>query len=140
MCSDVAKLRELLQNKVCCSSALVSMGLLLKGEENPQLVKAARGLCGGMHSQVLCGALSGAACMISLLVPEEESPKMVSELVQWFKSTFGESYGGIDCGQILGGEGRTRANTCPGLIEATYLQAIAMLEDNGFDFDSKTSF
>ncbi len=134
MYSDVAKLRELLQNKVCCSSALVEMGLCLKGEENRQLVQAARGLCGGLHEQILCGALSGAACMISLLVPGKDSPKMVSELVQWFRSTFGEAYGGIDCSQILGGEGRTKANTCPNLIEATYLQARAILEDSGFDF------
>ena len=113
---------------------MVAMGLYLKGEKNEQLVQAVSGLCGGLKSQLLCGALSGGACMISLFAPKEEAAEMVRELVQWFQEVYGEAYGGTDCGQIIG---PTRANAivCPGLIESTYLQAKAILEDHGFDFD-----
>ena len=38
---DIKKLNQLLLSGSCCSQALVSLGLTLKGEENPSLLKRA---------------------------------------------------------------------------------------------------
>lgn len=36
---DIKKLNQLLLSGSCCSQALVSLGLTLKGEENPSLLR-----------------------------------------------------------------------------------------------------
>lgn len=54
----------------CCSQALVSLGLTLKGEENPSLLRASASLCLGVRSGLTCGALTGAAMMMALFEPE----------------------------------------------------------------------
>ena len=50
----------------CCSQIMVQMGLDAKQEENPELLDAVSGLCGGLHSGLFCGILTGAACLLSL--------------------------------------------------------------------------
>ena len=53
---DIKKLNQLLLSGSCCSQALVSLGLTLKGEENPSLLKASAALCLGVRSGLTCGA------------------------------------------------------------------------------------
>ena len=62
---DIKKLNQLLLSGSCCSQALVSLGLTLKGEENPSLLKASAALCLGVRSGLTCGALTGAAMMMA---------------------------------------------------------------------------
>lgn len=66
---DIKKLNQLLLSGSCCSQALVSLGLTLKGEENPSLLKASASLCLGVRSGLTCGALTGAAMMMALFEP-----------------------------------------------------------------------
>ena len=135
MRDDLERLSRLLREGRCCAVALAQLGLELSNSENEQLLNAMSGLCGGVQGGLLCGALTGAACMVNLLAPEDANARMVPELTQWFIRTMGERYGGTDCRDILGGEPLNKKARCPAVIEDTYLQAMAILERNGLELD-----
>ena len=99
---DIKKLNQLLLSGSCCSQALVLLGLTLKGEENPSLLRASASLCLGVRSGLTCGALTGAAMMMALFEPEAAYSEMIPELADWFQENYGEIYGGSDCRSILG--------------------------------------
>ena len=50
---DIKKLNQLLLSGSCCSQALVSLGLTLKGEENPSLLRASASLCLGVRLSLI---------------------------------------------------------------------------------------
>ena len=91
-------------------------------------------LCGGIQGGLACGALTGAACMMNILAPDRAGAGMVRELTEWFAATMGAQYGGTDCDDIAHGDPLTKRARCPGLVEATYLQAREILEANGCRF------
>jgi len=129
--NDVMRLHQLLREGCCCSSAIVKLGLELKGQKNLQLVQAVSGLCRGLYSGLVCGALTGAVCMVNIVDPENANAEIVPELVEWFRNACEEEYGGIDCRDILRDDPANRAARCPALIEKTYLQAKQLLSDYG---------
>ncbi len=131
MQEDVKRLRQLLDEGRCCAVALVQLSLELRNEENERLLQATSALCGGVQSKLLCGALTGAACMMNVLDPKNANAFMVPELVQWFAKTFGEEYGGMDCADILEGDAGNKKERCLALIEATYLKAKEIMEKHG---------
>lgn len=131
MQDDVQRLHQHLRAGQCCAEALVRMGLEWTGGENPQLLQAVRGLCGGVQDGMLCGALTGAACMLSLADPRLAGEVLVPELSQWFRAAMEAQYGGSDCADILGDDPGARAGRCPAVVEATYLQAKAILRNYG---------
>lgn len=131
MRDDLQRLRQHLRDGQCCAEALVQMGLEWRGAENPQLLQAVRGLCGGARDGLLCGALTGAACMLSLMDPQRADLDLVPELSQWFRAAMGERFGGCDCADILAGDPRNKAARCPAVVEATYLQAKEILKSCG---------
>lgn len=135
MQDDTKRLRRLLNEGRCCAVALVKLGLELRHEENEQLLQAASALCGGVRSKLLCGALTGAACMINVLDPNRANAYAVPELVQWFIKTYGEEYGGVNCSDILEGDAGNKTDRCPALIEATYLKAKEILRKHGCALD-----
>lgn len=134
MDEDIKKIQELISSGSCCASTIVQMGLELKGEKNEQMVQAVRGLCGGVQSRLLCGVLTGAACMLNVVDPENANSDMVPELVAWFEEKYGKEFGGIDCKDIIGGGTGNRIH-CPRIIEETYLQAKKILESYGHSFE-----
>lgn len=133
--NDVKRLHQLLLEGKCCSCAIVQLGLEIKGQENEQLLQAVSGLCLGTRSGLICGALTGAACMMNILDPENANTEMIPELVEWFKSEYAEKYGGIDCADIIGDMPINRTLRCPALIESVYLQAKEILSSYGYDFE-----
>ena len=126
---DINRLHQLKNEGKCCASILVQLGLDLRGEENDQLVQAVSGLCLGVKSGLLCGALSGGACMLTLF--DADSDEMVQELTEWFRAVYAKRHGGIDCEDITGGDLQRQQMTCPDLIRATYLQAKRILSEHG---------
>ena len=134
MKKDIKRLHELLQEGKCCSVALVQLGLEHTDQKNPQLLEAVSGLCGGVRNSLLCGALTGAACMANILDPKNANTLIVPELAEWFIAEMGEQYGGADCAEILGGDPNNKKTRCPALIEATYLKAMEILEKHGHEF------
>lgn len=130
---DIKKLNQLLLSGSCCSQALVSLALQLKGTENPELLKASAALCLGVRSGLTCGAFTGAAMLLALFEPEAAYSEMIPELSDWFQETYGEIYGGSDCHSILGGSMANKAFRCPQVVENTYKKTRELLEDYGID-------
>lgn len=130
---DIQKLRELQAKGYCCAQVMVGMGLFLRDETNDQLMQAVGGLCGGVYAGLMCGALSGAACMLSLFDPTLAREEMIPELAEWFEDEYAAVYGSVNCDDILGGERSMRTQRCPMLMEETYLQARDILASHGFD-------
>jgi hypothetical protein len=135
MQDDIRRLHQLLKEGQCCASALVCMALERRGEDNPQLVQAVRGLCGGVQDGLLCGALTGAACMLNVVDPERANEEMVPELARWFQAEMGATYGGSTCADIVEPDPAAKAARCPGVVEATYRQAKEILKSYGHEWD-----
>jgi C_GCAxxG_C_C family probable redox protein len=125
-----------------CSQILVLQGLEMTGKDNPDLVRAMQGLAGGLgFTGELCGALTGGAALLGLYAgkgtPEQqEDPRllfMIEDLVKWFKTEYGEPFGGIRCEEILGGASQNQVQRCPVMIAGVLQKAKDLLVENGFD-------
>jgi len=139
---DLEHIRQLKQQGYFCSQILMLMGLDLQGKENPDLVRAAGGLAGGLgFSGETCGALTGGACLLGLYAgkgtPDDEEDlkldPMIKSLVDWFKSGYGQEYGSIRCEEIVGDKGQYMAARCPAMVAGTYQKVKDILVENGFD-------
>ena len=143
MLDDVGlKLMELAGKGYCCSQAMVLLALDEMGRENPDLARAASGLCNGMGDcSGPCGVYTGGILVLGLHAgkgadmeeADDRLPLMLEELRDWFVSATSE-YGGISCGAILDREcGRPDPTRCGGLLAAASAQVRQILADNGFD-------
>jgi len=139
---DIEKIYQLKEKGFYCSQILVLMGLELQGSSNPDLVRSMQALAGGIgFSGHLCGALTGGACLLGLYAgkgkPEEPEDErlnlMLLDLVNWFQSTTGTKYNGLNCDQILEGSLVNIPNRCPGIIQAVYQKSKELLVEYGFD-------
>ncbi len=132
---DVLRLRQILAEGRCCSVALVQLGLERLGQRNDQLLQAVSALCLGVRGGKLCGALTGAACMLNLFDPANANSHLVPELTEWFEATMKADYGGADCQTILAGDPANKVARCPGIVIATWLEAKQLLKQSGHDLD-----
>jgi C_GCAxxG_C_C family probable redox protein len=139
---DTERIQALLKQGFYCSQVLLTLGLELQGKDNPDLVASMQGLAGGLgFTGELCGALSGGACLLALYAgkrtPEEdENPRllfMTEDLVNWFKSEFGQQYSGIRCEEILAGSSLNQMKRCPLMISGVYNKVKELLIENGFN-------
>jgi hypothetical protein len=126
------EIRRLSAEGNCCSQIMIQMGLDAQEEENPQLVSAVAGLCGGLYSGLCCGTLTGAACLLSMFDKESAKADMIPKLVAWFKATYTALYGGIDCVCIIDGNPMNRFERCPKIMEETFEKCRALLSEHGF--------
>jgi hypothetical protein len=127
----------------CCSQILVLLALETQGGNNPQLVRAAGGLCMGIaESGGACGILSGAACVLALHAgkgsdeerTDERLSLMYAELTEWFQETVGKRHGGVTCTLILGeGPRRPDPGLCGRILIDTHRKVLDILSENGFD-------
>lgn len=138
---DLMRMLDLKQQGLFCSQIIVSMGLQDQGKTNPDLVRAARGLAGGLgFAQDTCGALTGGACLLGLYAgnanaDEPNDPRldqMVQALVAWFRENYGETYGDTTCNAILEGDLNNSRARCPGIVVETYQKAQDLLREYGF--------
>ncbi len=125
-----------------CSQIIMLEGLNQMGKSNPDLIRAMQALANGLtHNDELCGALSGGACLLGLYAgkgtaAENEDPRliiMVEELVTWFKSEYGQPFGGIRCDQILAGNRQNMMTRCPLMVSGVLQKTNEILVENGFD-------
>ena len=139
---DMERMIELRKQGFFCSQILMLMGLELQGKTNPDLVRSMHGLVHGLgDTGEICGALTGAACLLGLYAgkgsPEEgEDPRvdfMVEDLVKWFKAEYIPRYGSIRCEEILAGDPRGQVTRCPVLVAESFQKVKELLVDNGFD-------
>ena len=141
---DDAGLRmlELAGKGYCCSQIMVLLALDEMGRENPDLVRAASGLCNGMGDcSGPCGVFTGATLVLGLHAgkgadmeqADDKLSLMLEGLRDWFASATSE-YGGTSCGAILNGEcGQPDQVRCGGLLSAASAQVRQILADNEFD-------
>ncbi|HNR14231.1 MAG TPA: C-GCAxxG-C-C family protein [Thermodesulfobacteriota bacterium] len=142
MTDEMLRMMQLAQQGFHCSQILLFMGLEAQGKTNPDLIRSMSGLAGGIgFSGDVCGALTGAACLLALYTgrgkPDEEEDAMlivmVAALVDWFTKEYGKAYGGIRCETILADDLRNKSARCPALVLRTYEKAKALLLENGYD-------
>jgi len=144
---DIDRMRQLKQEGFFCSQILILMGLELQGKSNPDLVRSAQGLAGGLgFTGEVCGALSGGAVLLGLYAgkgtPQEaDDPRllfMIEDLVKWFKEGFGSQYGGITCSRILDDSGRNQLTRCPLITAGVFQKVKELLVENNFDLSGLT--
>jgi hypothetical protein len=116
------RVMELAIEKYCCAQIVMKIGLEFVHKENPDLIKAMKGLCYGLSSQHICGTLSSAACMLALY----DANGLVPELSRRFE----EKYGSVNCCDILG-TGKINPTMCMKIVEETCAYCFEMLEDKG---------
>lgn len=108
----------------CCSQMIMKLGLEHLGKENPDLIAAMEGLCGGVHQGEICGSLSAAICFLYLW-DKGKAPELSYELTEWFTGV----YGSVRCIEIIEGDADNKPTVCPPLIENTYLKLMDLIED-----------
>ncbi|WP_425803843.1 DVU_1555 family C-GCAxxG-C-C protein [Desulfitobacterium sp. Sab5] len=129
MSQDSFRMFKLAAQGFCCTQIMMLMALEDEGkDDNPDLIRAMQGLCGGMgRSGGTCGALTGGASIIGLAAGkgnamEQVHPKlgrMIAELLDWFD----ETYASRDCEDIIQtklGEGDAYPVKCGSIVSATY--------------------
>ena len=126
--ADKKRLHELRQEGKGCAQIMMQLAMEMNGEENETVIKIMSSLCNGMYCGLLCGAFSGVACMMSYF-DSEAAAEMIPELAEWFEDT----YGSMNCADILEDDMGNRILKCPKLMENTYEEAKEILEEYGFD-------
>ncbi|WP_147820874.1 DVU_1555 family C-GCAxxG-C-C protein [Salidesulfovibrio onnuriiensis] len=136
------RMMELAGKGYCCSQIVVLLALDELGRDNPDLVRAASGLCMGMGGcSGPCGVHTGAALVLGLHAgkgtdmetQDDKLPLMLEELRDWFAEATAP-YGGMSCGDILDGEcGQPHQSRCGGLLSAVSAQVRRILAEHGLD-------
>ncbi|PIE68430.1 MAG: hypothetical protein CSA21_07490 [Deltaproteobacteria bacterium] len=124
----------------CCAQIIIKMALRLWDEENPMLVRASGALCQGITGDGVCGAFTGAACLLGCYAAkgddqekeDERLQLMLTELWQWFTEHCAQRHSGHACKDIVP-DGQIHPEVCGGLVSACYNKALELLAINGFD-------
>ena len=128
------RIMELSREGLYCAQIMVQLALDAEGKKNPELIEAVRGLCGGFAwSGGPCGALSGGACLLSLLgrgLEISEREELVAEFHRWFAGRTAQ-FGGEDCNDITGGDRGNMFSVCPGVIIDSYEKCVELLAERG---------
>jgi len=138
MDDTIFRMIELKAGGYCCSQILLILALEAQGKTNADLVRSMAGLCFGMNSGEVCGAMSGGACLISLYAgkgadteePDDRYLLMAGELADWFGTAAAE-YGGTRCDDIL--DKWPDRSICSRIVADTYEKCIDILVSHGFD-------
>lgn len=115
------KIFTLKMNGYCCSQMVMEIGLEKLGIENPQLVEAVAGLCEGVKCGSICGTASAAVCLMYLADAKAAEDGLVQEYLDWFE----DSFGALDCSELIGDDPAAKLEKCPMIVEST----MSMLED-----------
>jgi hypothetical protein len=127
------RIHDLAGQGYCCSQIIIQMGLEARQEENPELLDAVAGLCNGLHFGMVCGILTGAACLLSLFDKQKAASTMIPRLVDWFETTYSESCGGIQCEEIIGDNWMNKIERCPKMMEETFEKCRELLAGFGYE-------
>jgi hypothetical protein len=129
-----------------CSQIILLLGLEMRGESNPNLVRAMAGLAYGCGSgRASCGALTGGCCLLALYAAkgsdeETQSEKlqaMLQDLSDWFGNQIEDPSGGMTCETIVGQEGPAASRQrCGSLVADTFAKVIEILQTYEFDLSS----
>jgi hypothetical protein len=110
---------------LCCAQIVMKIvGLDLRQEENPDLVRAMGALCYGLHDQRSCGALTGGACALALHTDDGGQMNIyASDLLEWFEG----EYGSTEC-RVLLGEWNAPTSLCREIVANTVSRCLTLLD------------
>jgi len=143
MDGTMIRMLQLGQQGFSCSQIIILLALELRGESNPDLVRAMGGLaygCGSGHGN--CGVLTGGCCLLALYAGKgstEESPSdclelMLQELNDWFSQHTGCKPNDMSCDAIVGDDGPLASRQrCGTILLETYGKVLEILTANGID-------
>ena len=124
-------IRSLIREGYCCSQIILILALRLRAEENEAMVRAASGLCLGMHSGLTCGTLAAAAQALALFDPKNAATQMIPQLMEWYEEAYGGRYGSANCLDITGGS--MRVDRCLDILGGTWNEVKRLLAEFGFE-------
>jgi hypothetical protein len=137
------RLMQLAGKGYTCSQIILIMGLEIRGETNPGLVRSMAGLAYGCGSgRASCGALTGGCCLLALYAGKggdeeagsEQLMAMLQDLSDWFWDRIGGPSGGMACETIVGQEGPAASRQrCGTLVAETYAKVMEILLTYQFD-------
>jgi C_GCAxxG_C_C family probable redox protein len=135
---------ELAMDGFSCSQILALMALEQQGKSSPELVRAMSGLLNGMGCGKVCGALTGACCVLGLYAGKGSQAEhfdarldmMLRQLVDWFEAEYTSRYDSIDCNGIVAGDPKLRLQRCPQIVAETFAKVQQILTDNRYRLDS----
>ena len=124
-----------------CGQVLALMALEAQQKSAPELVRAVSGLVAGLGAGKICGALSGGCCVLGMYAgkgsaeEQEDSrlPLMLTQLVEWFESTYKPQFDGINCTDIIQDDARLKMERCPQIIMDTFAKVKNILTQNQYD-------
>ncbi|NLD19651.1 MAG: C_GCAxxG_C_C family protein [Clostridiales bacterium] len=108
----------------CCSQIIMEMGLGKLGKENHELVEAMAGLCDGVKCGKICGVFSAAICLLYLADGKEAEKGLIHEFTDWFE----ESFGALDCEDLIGQDTMKKTQLCPMIVESSLVKLEELLE------------
>ncbi len=124
----------------CCSQTVLAIGMKRLGINNPDLLRAMAGFCGGACAGV-CGALAGGEALIGLYIGRgtPASPRDLRQkpLADALTETFRAYWKSTQCDDLVHGDDKLRRYTCPSLIAGTLEMVWGILRENGIDIDSR---
>jgi hypothetical protein len=135
------RIAELLLGGMKCSDVVMQLALDARGESNPALIKAMSGLAFGVGGGANCGAFTGGACVLGLVLGRGEpdgtdDPRLAVALEEfggWFQAAMVERHGGINCADIMRFDEGRRRSICPALIGEVWERVNAVLAEQGAD-------
>lgn len=143
MDDTLIRMLQLGQQGFTCSQIIILLGLELRGESNPGLVRAMGGLAYGCGSgRGSCGVLTGGSCLIGLYAgkgsaEETQSDRMalmLQELSEWFSRHTGCAADDMSCDAIVGEAGPLASRQrCGAILAETYAKVMEILADNSID-------
>ncbi len=128
------------EGNFCCSQTVLAIGMKRLGLDDPDLLRAMAGYCGGSCAGV-CGALAGGEALIGLYVgrgtPEPDRDPRQKQLAAELSAKFRDYWKSTQCDDLVHGDPKLREYTCPSLMAATVEMAWGILHENGFNLDTR---
>ena len=124
MDETMIRMMQLGQQGYSCSQIMMLLGLQVRAESNPGLVRAMAGLaygCGSGHGT--CGVLTGGCCLLALYAGKGSDEETESDRM-----------GLMSCDAIVGESGpEASRQRCGTILAATYAKVMEILSTNGID-------
>ena len=126
--------------RFCCSQTVLAIGMRRLGIDDPDLLRAMEGFCGGACDGA-CGALAGGAALMGLYLGKgtEREPRSetIRQYVKELTETFRAYWTGTTCESIVHGEAELRKRICPNVIAGAVEMVWSILGEHGLDLDRR---
>lgn len=124
----------------CCSQTVLAIGMRRLGIDDPDLLRAMEGFCGGACGGA-CGALAGGAALMGLYLGKgtarEPRSETIKQYVKELTETFRAYWKGTTCESIVHGEAELRGRVCPNVIAGAVEMVWSILGEHGLDLDRR---